>query len=132
MSSPPPEKPSPGPPGKRPPKRPEGDEAPRPGFSSGWLILIVIFGLLLIYMYQTNPQNVGRKVPYSFFLDQLEKKNVAEVTFHGEIVTGKWKELPPDPENSNETLSDSEFNTVVTPGAVADSRLETKIREISP
>jgi cell division protease FtsH len=129
MSAPPPEKPAPPPPGKRPPNRREnGDEAPRPGFSSGWLILLVIFGFLLIYMYQQNPQNKGRTVDYTLFLDQVSEKNVAEVTFHGDILTGKWKSAHKDPDDAEKTLPD-EFNTVVPMMALQDSKLDTLLRE---
>ena len=129
MSSPPPEKPASTPPGKRPPNRREGgDEAPRPGFSSGWLILFVILGFLLIYMYQQNPQNTGRTVDYTDFLDQVSEKNVAEVMFHGDILTGKWKSPPPDPDDSEATLPE-EFNTVVPMSALQDSDLSDFLRE---
>ncbi len=129
MSAPPPEKPAPPPPGKRPPsRRDSGDEAPRPGFSSGWLIVLVLLGFLMIYMYQQNPENTGRTVPYSLFLSQVEKKNVSEVTFHGEIITGKWKSPPKDPENSNETLPE-EFNTVAPTSALSDSKLDSKLTD---
>ena len=128
MSAPPPEKPAPPPPGKRPPRRDSGDEAPRPGFSSGWLIVIVLLGFLMIYMYQQNPENTGRTVDYSLFLDQVEKKNVSEVTFHGDVLTGKWKNPPQDPEKSEEPLPE-EFNTVIPPTALQDSSLENKLRK---
>ena len=63
MSAPPPEKPTPPPPGKRPPRRDsDGEDAPRPGFSSGWLIIFVLFGILMFYMYRQNPENTGSTV----------------------------------------------------------------------
>ena len=125
MSSPPPEKPPQNPPGKRPPnRRAEGDEAPRPGFSSGWLILIVLFGFLLIYMYQQNPQNTGQTVDYSFFLEQVKEENIAEVTFHGDVLTGKWKTPPANPEAGSNLMFHHilEKNARLTPGQCERAR----------
>lgn len=126
MSAPPPENSSPTPPpGKRPNKRgDDGGDAPRPGFSSTWLIILAIFGILLIYMYQQNPQNTGEHWDYSEFRDHVTKGQVQEVTFHGEILTGKWKSKPDD-----EDAKEEEFNTTLPPGTLHDSTLEDFLRE---
>ncbi len=132
MSSPPPEKPTPKPPGNRPPNRnEEGDEAPRPGFSSGWLIFIVVFGFLMIYLYWQNPQNQGTRVEYSFFLDQLKEKRVASVKFHGEVITGKWKADAEKnyPKSSNGEQLPEEFNTIGPLVTMPHSGLEEKLLE---
>lgn len=126
MSAPPPEKPTPTPPpGKRPNKRGEdGGDAPRPGFSSTWLILFAIFGILLIYMYQQNPQNKGENWTYTEFRDRVTKGQVQKVTFHGEILTGEWKS---NPEDENAELK--EFNTTLPPGTLQTSALEDFLQE---
>ncbi len=89
---------------------------------------MVLFGILLIYVYQQNPENTGRTVDYSFFLDQMKAKNIDEVTFHGEILTGKWKTPPKDPEDTKTDLP-KEFNTVAPVMVLNDSSLETALRK---
>ena len=43
----------------------------------------------------------------------MKTKNIGEVTFHGEILTGKWKKPPKDPEDKEQrTDLPKEFNTV--------------------
>ncbi len=104
---------------QRPNRRDSGDDAPKPSFSGGWLIVLVALGLLIWFMYQQNPLNSGAKVLYSEFLDQLEAKNVEEVQFHGEVITGKWKQ----PING-----EKQFNTPVPIPALQDPELPVRIR----
>ncbi len=92
------------------------------------MILIVLFGFLLIYMYQQNPQNTGQTVDYSFFLEQVKDENIEEVTFHGDVLTGKWKTPPANPEDE-ETPLPTEFNTILPETALNDSQLEDTIRQ---
>ena len=105
---------------QRPNRRDSGDDAPKPSFSGGWLIVLVALGLLIWFMYQQNPLNSGAKVLYSEFLDQLEAKNVEEVQFHGEVITGKWKQ----PING-----EKQFNTPVPIPALQDPELPVRIRQ---
>ncbi|WP_166825048.1 ATP-dependent zinc metalloprotease FtsH [Thalassoroseus pseudoceratinae] len=104
---------------QRPNRRESGDDAPKPSFSGGWLIVVVVIGLLIYFMYQQNPLNSGAKVLYSEFLDQLEAKNVEEVQFHGDVITGKWKQ---------QINGEKQFNTPVPLPALQDPDLPKRIR----
>ena len=104
---------------QRPNRRESGDDAPKPSFSGGWLMVLVAIGLLIYFMYQQNPLNSGAKVLYSEFLDQLDAKNVEEVQFHGDVITGKWKQ---------QINGEKQFNTPVPIPALQDPELPNKIR----
>ena len=111
MSSPPPEKPKP--PEKRPVRvgrKPDGDEPP-PRSSLPLLIILLIIVAVAIYFYMTNPSRSGSRVDYSFFNEQLQKGNVKEVTFHGEVLTGTWETPPPNPDKDSEKKLGDKFNT---------------------
>ncbi|MFQ5734271.1 MAG: ATP-dependent zinc metalloprotease FtsH [Planctomycetaceae bacterium] len=109
------------------PKRtPNGDEKPR-GSSFPWLFLVVL-GLLAfgIYLYMNSPSRRGSRIDYSFFYEQLtQHDNIAEVTFHGEVMTGKWKDdekhkRPKDPEGKP---LEAEFNTLLPRPALESGEL---------
>lgn len=118
---------SPTPPSSRGRNRPQEQEnAPRSNmFGPLMLILIALFAIA-IWMYMRLPSNRGATVKYSFFWEQVTKHdNVKEVTIHGDVLTGVWREPPVDP---NTKVSDGEekkklpenFNTRL-PKSVLDS-----------
>lgn len=125
MSSPPPDKDRSSLPPKPPrssKSSPDGDEKPRSPFAGPWLIILVIMGLLLFWMWQSSPSNTGSAVGYSFFRKQLELDNVEEVRIYGDVLTGKWKSIPDNPKPKEGKLK-PRFNTVLLPQYVADDGL---------
>lgn len=104
-----PERPSP-PPRSRQNRGDGGDEAPKPGFSGGWIIILIIIATVLYFMYQQNPQNNGTTVDYSFFRTQLEAQNLETLKLQGDILTGTWKEVP---SADGETVYTKDFNAVI-------------------
>jgi len=100
---------------------------PRPS-SGPWLLLLLVLVGIIVWMYVQNPANKGSRVDYSFFHEQLtQENNVEEITFHGEVVTGKWKKPPenPDPE-SDEKLSET-FNTRLPPPVLQTDALYNEL-----
>ena len=116
MTSPSPEKPNDpkSPPPRLPKRPPSGDEQPR-GSSFSWFSLLLILAVLFgVFLWMRSPGRQGSRVAYSFFEEQLRKNNVEEVTFHGDILTGKWKTAPKDPDAKDpksEAVLDGAFNT---------------------
>jgi cell division protease FtsH len=101
--------------GQRP--KDEGDEPKRPPALGPWLLALLLFLGLMVVLFMPSPANRGSRVPYSFFRQQLEvdeNGNVAEVEFIGDVIAGKWKKVPPNPDPKGEPLQD-EFNTVRPP-----------------
>jgi cell division protease FtsH len=123
MSSPPPESPrSPSPPDKPTdsPKRPSGgDDKPRSPLAGPWLIVILILGILLIWMWRSSPSNTGSTVGYSFFRQQLVAGNVKEVRIFGDVLTGEWNSIPDNPNPKAGKLT-TRFNTVLLPRYIED------------
>jgi cell division protease FtsH len=98
---------------RKPPAKKKGDgDADQP--KTNWLLISMIVGVLLwlVWINSTNPRNVGSTVKYMFLWKQVEDQNVEEVTFHGEVVTGKWKKVPENPEKGGRKLA-PEFNSVL-------------------
>ncbi len=60
-----------------------------------WLIVLVVLTLLFFAFYL--PQQQVAEISYDFFLDQIVKNNVSEVTIQGEVATGKFVSPPVDP-----------------------------------
>ncbi|MHB8621253.1 MAG: ATP-dependent metallopeptidase FtsH/Yme1/Tma family protein, partial [Chloroflexota bacterium] len=54
-----------------------------------WLLAIIILIWNVASIASANRGSVQIKVPYSVFLQQLNAKNVASVTFQGTGITGK-------------------------------------------
>ncbi|MBT4865299.1 MAG: ATP-dependent zinc metalloprotease FtsH [Planctomycetaceae bacterium] len=126
MSSPPPESPRSSPPPDKPTRSSKGpsggDDKPRSPLAGPWLIVILILGILLIWMWRSSPTNTGSTVKYSFFRAQLAEGNVKEVRIYGDILTGEWKTVPPSPNPKDGQLK-PRFNTVLLPGYVTDDGL---------
>ncbi|WP_417390020.1 ATP-dependent zinc metalloprotease FtsH [Gimesia sp.] len=120
----PPENPQTNPPkGKAPQKQP-GKETQNAPSTGPWLIILLILVIGSLMMMKSSPENTGSKVDYSFFVSELKRGNVDSVEFHGDILTGKWKTRPenPDKEKKEEKLAE-EFNTVLPSHPVEDRNL---------
>jgi cell division protease FtsH len=133
MASPPPEsehptngepEQQPSEPGSR--KRKLGETMTRPPSSFPWLLVVLLMGIGLIWWYQQSPSNTGSRIKYSFLLDQLNKENIKDVKFHGEILTGTWESVPNNPEPKGKKLED-QFNTRLPRPALEDSDLTNQL-----
>lgn len=114
--------------GSQPPRK-RGEEPQRTGSSGSFLLILILMGVVgMIWLYSQSPTNVGSEVSASFFYDQLRTEdNVQEVHFVGNVVTGKWKKVPENPEDSEETLAE-EFHATLTPPSVEDNELLPLLR----
>lgn len=113
---------SPKPPSQKPGGVP-GGEPRRMNFGSMTMVLLLIAVMLAFFTYSNSPSNYGTTIPYSFFFQQLQKNAVRSVTFHGEILTGKWINVPTEkPEGLTGTLA-PEFNTVLPPELAYNQQL---------
>ncbi len=120
--------PSPKPPEKKPAGTP-GGEPRRMNFGSMTMILLVVAVVLAVMAWRSSPSNYGTTVPYSFFILQLKEGLVASVTFHSDILTGKWKVVPAEaPEGFTGKLV-LEFNTVLPPEMARDDDLVPMLKE---
>lgn len=112
------EKPSPSP----QPKPPTG-EPRRINFNSMTLILLAVAAVISVIAWSSSPTNYGTTVPYSFFYSQLLESRVHSVTFHGEILTGRWDSIPSElPEGLTGKLAET-FNTVLPPEVAGNQNL---------
>ncbi|KAA0131949.1 ATP-dependent zinc metalloprotease FtsH [Gimesia chilikensis] len=112
------------PPGKDP-QKPSSKETQGAPSTGPWLIILLILVIGSLMMMKSSPENTGSKVDYSFFIDELKRGNVDSVEFHGDILTGKWKVRPKNPddkEKKGEKLAE-EFNTVLPSHPVEDRDL---------
>ena len=81
------------------------------------LMLMLFFGIVIVWQWLDDPANRGSRVPYGFFLQQLKDENVKELTIKGVIAYGKWEKIPPNPElaeNKEAPKLADEFNTVIS------------------
>ena len=109
------------------PKAPPGGDPRRVNFSSMTLVLLVAAVLVSIFTWTSLPKNHGNTVPYSFFYSQLQKDQVRNVTFHGDMLIGRWKQIPTDtPEGVTGTLVE-QFNTALP--SVQLPELEPELRK---
>lgn len=114
------DKPRPAPQGSKSGK--PGDEPPRPTSMVPWMLIVGFLLLIVFWSWASDPTNMGSHINYSFFYEQLEKDNVQQVKFMGEVLTGRWKARPENPEEGAGELSD-DFNTYLPRPAVEDSEL---------
>lgn len=102
---------------RRPLRTPASDDdANRSWISGPWPIVLLVMLFLSIWLWRQSPASKGETVDYSFVWSEIEKGNVVSAEFHGERLTGKWKEVPDDPKDKKEPkskLKSSEFNTVL-------------------
>lgn len=109
------------------PQNPPGGDPRRVNFSSMTLVLLVAAVLVSIFTWTSLPKNHGNTVPYSFFYTQLQKDQVRNVTFHGEMLIGRWKQIPTEtPEGFTGTLVE-QFNTALP--SVQVPELEPELRK---
>jgi len=106
-----------------------GDENPRPKLPGFLLLFAIVGAVFLLWNFFNSPENHGKKVLYSFFLEQLEDDNVLSFRQEGLTITGKWKEQPLRPLTLEEQVEVSkggkpplnrekielEYNTVLSP-----------------
>ncbi|QDU09221.1 ATP-dependent zinc metalloprotease FtsH [Gimesia aquarii] len=118
------ENPQSDPPKGKAPQKQSGKENQGTPSTGPWLIILLILVIGSLIMMKTSPGNVGSKVDYSFFISELKRGNVDSVDFHGDILTGKWKIRPdnPDEKKKGEKL-EAEFNTVLPSLPVEDRDL---------
>ena len=113
---------------QQPPRSPKpDDESPKPTSSIPWLLLLVLMFIGLLFWFKQTPGSTGSRVDYSFFWDQLKADNVEDVRFFGEVLTGKWKNIPENPEEDSGLKP--EFNTVLLPSQVEDRELFPLLRK---
>lgn len=81
-----------------------GDTPERPGFGRMlrtprfWTTLLILFALNWFLAPLLFPETRDRvTVPYTFFKEQIEAGNVAEITGQGEAIQGLFKAAVPDP-----------------------------------
>ncbi|MFH1302660.1 MAG: ATP-dependent metallopeptidase FtsH/Yme1/Tma family protein, partial [Planctomycetota bacterium] len=101
------ENPQDNPPKGKAPQKLSGKENQGVPSTGPWLIILLILVVGSLIMMKTSPENTGSKVDYSFFITELQRGNVETVDFHGDILTGKWKIRPenPDKEKKEEKLA---------------------------
>ena len=76
----------------------------------GPMIAVGLVLSLLLAMSWKNLVGSANEVDFSFFLAQLEKSNVSEVTQSGSHITGKWKIVPEAAEGDSKKLVET-FST---------------------
>lgn len=108
--------------GKAPQKQSSKENQGSPS-TGPWLIILLILVIGGLIMMKTSPGNTGSKVDYSFFIAELKRGNVDSVDFHGDILTGKWKIRPENPDKEKKKKGEKleeEFNTVLPSLPVED------------
>ncbi|ADG67455.1 ATP-dependent metalloprotease FtsH [Planctopirus limnophila DSM 3776] len=106
---------SPPPPAPRLPSNRETDDEPKKSsFPASWVILILILTIGFVWMWQASPSNQGKRVDYIFVWRQAEEGKIAKVTYHGELLTGTWKNEKGtvDPEDPDKIIP-ANFNTIL-------------------
>ena len=115
------------PPKPRPPQR-DDDDLPRP---SPWGPILIIGALLLLLAFVTwRPTffgGVGPELDYNFFWKQLEADNIAELTFTGPLVAGKWKTIPEVPASQKKLVET--FSLRLPDPAREDQKLADLLRQ---
>ena len=79
------------------PAAPQKPLPPRPRPAAFWLILpLIVTGMMLVFYY-TGDQGQRSKIDYGFFLQELNKNNVAEAVANGAKIRGTFKKIPEAP-----------------------------------
>jgi cell division protease FtsH len=104
----------------------DSDEGSRPPYPIPWLLIMVLTGILVFYLFQDNPGSHGKRVRFDFFSTQLNAENVKSVKFHKDILTGEWKTPPKDPDEPKETLPE-QFNVVLPMTVLQDPTFTDKL-----
>jgi len=87
------------------------------------LLLLVLAAVISVLAWSSSPTNHGTTVPYSFFREQLAAGIVQSVTFHGEVLTGRWNPVPATAPAELTGKLMPQFNTVLPPDSATDSQL---------
>jgi cell division protease FtsH len=109
--------------------RKSAEDAPRGGFPFVWVLLLGMLLLFIIWQYHTSPQNHGSSIEYGFFLEQLDRNNVARVKLDGSILMGTWKSVPENPAKAKDSKAPNlkpDFNTVLS--SLEDRTLLTELQ----
>ena len=93
------------------------------------LLLLALAAVISVLAWSSSPSNHGTTVPYSFFYEHLSGGLVQNVTFHGDILTGRWKSIPPAPPEELTGKLMPLFNTVLPPDSVGDPTLLQELRK---
>ncbi|MCY2968159.1 MAG: ATP-dependent zinc metalloprotease FtsH [Planctomycetota bacterium] len=110
--------------GPRTPRRPTA-EGSRGGPFGPWMFLVM--GALTLCVFSMYFVPIGpARVNYSFFRDQVAKKNVESLQFARERITGEWRELPESEEHPGQKLA-KKFTTILPP--VEDQELIPDLRK---
>lgn len=81
-------------------RRPANGRAPvRPVNPHLWLLLIAFFVLLVLFL--SNQQQGVSEINYSFFLEQIEQKNISKVQLGDTKAYGVFEKPPPAPPDLN-------------------------------
>ena len=94
------------------------------------LILVGMLVITIFYIFNSG-MVVGTTVPYGMFYKQLKEGNVKSVTVKGEVLVGKWHEIPEKedvPEDIVGTLKE-DFNTVLLSPYAGESKLAAELEE---
>lgn len=84
---------------QRPANRPiePDDDEPRPMFSTNLIPLLLLGAVVLSLVFVYHSNQPGTEVEFMYLWKQVEEDNVEKVVFNGELVTGRFKQLPPPP-----------------------------------
>jgi cell division protease FtsH len=93
-----------------------------------WLLLLGLMTVALLWFTFKGPGETGTRVTYSFFRKQVDEGNVKSVKFYGEVLSGKWKKIPPNPPPDVPKLTE-DFNLVVPPGVSAEPNFWDELRK---
>ncbi len=108
------------------PQKLSGKEKQAAPSTGPWLIILLILVVGSLIMMKNSPENTGSKVDYSFFISELNRGNVESVDFHGDILTGKWKIRPENPDKEKKEKEEKlaeQFNTVLPSHPVEDRNI---------
>ena len=124
-------------------KSPREEKNEGPAIQSGrrgqgfWMVGIVLLAIFLMLFLLPG---LSSKIDYSFFLEQLEKENIQELTVYDSYIQGEFKVAPKKPLPSNykpkegqetprETLSKS-FDVFIPQGAATQNALFEKFNAL--
>jgi cell division protease FtsH len=85
--------------------------------------LVVLFFLYLLMSQRSS----GVRVPFWYFENELEARNVKSVKAYGEILTGKLKKIPSTTPPDVTKMTD-EFNTILPEGVTRDPKFWENLR----
>ncbi len=125
--------------GQRPPgirdSRPRGEQpGRRPGAGAPWLLILLLFGMLLLWTWQRSPSNHGQAISYSQFRAELDAGNLKTVRFYGEIINGEFVAAPDTDDDLSQQFAGTsalEFNSVLPPEGVRDPELLKSLEKAS-